>query len=802
MERAKSPSLRSTPDLMAARRSKRARAEADRDDSDETAIARPRVRVTRACNECRKRKDRCDGQWPTCRSCLGAGRLCSYNPSKKRGLRTGYVRALETLLGLIFSTVEGSEQWLSDFLEEKGTRSTLYFKVTASLTGRDSVDSLLGAWRGSAISTQIEQLLSQSESVEDDEDGESTNTFDGRVVRALCLVTTGRGEQEAGHLNNLDGALEHPLSPINTDCTPPAPAASRSPKPATVSHADLQPVIDRVSAEAASPMASMTLCSCAKAALQPPGHTVPVKRNLGQLPPNWSRLLDHYFAHAHCWFPISQKHDLLRTSYLLANEGSGPEPPEALPRGDVAFLWAVLAYSSHETDGENTLHDQNLSGQGLSQAFYAKAMDLVADEHAGLELGHVRALLVLALLQVHRGKHLAAWLAVGRAVYAASSLNILPCKSRSTPAHHNEGTRRTLLGCFALDALMASQLGTRPYYQHSDIAAIGLLPTDGMEEWEPWCPSTQSDKASPNSHLRPRQAPGHILSTFNHFIELTGLLNDLLRLSQEGPQEDRLQALGTSLRNWKQRLPLQLACEVDAPPQILNLHLASNGVSEALRVEGLRLTGKDPDFGVTNTLSCLQPLIGLLEWRIQSQGVYSIPLAVEAYMSSFNQSLDLQVRLHGDSGVKEQFLGLQHSLSELARMRRDTRSSGASSKHDCQIPPAPSDAMMPGGFPFNTPESTRFDAYMASAAPMISGPPPLNQRTSIPLFGDPDLPPTTDTSMLQQAPQLNLGAATDNTAAPPYVAPDTNCGSRMDSIAIDVDEGLFDSLATLDSADW
>ncbi|EEU38491.1 uncharacterized protein NECHADRAFT_55236, partial [Fusarium vanettenii 77-13-4] len=62
------------------------------------ATNRPRAkrkRVSRACDYCRARKHRCDGRRPACSRCSATHQPCSYGSDiKKRGLPTGYVRAL------------------------------------------------------------------------------------------------------------------------------------------------------------------------------------------------------------------------------------------------------------------------------------------------------------------------------------------------------------------------------------------------------------------------------------------------------------------------------------------------------------------------------------------------------------------------------------------------------------------------------------------------------------------------------------------------------------------------------------
>jgi hypothetical protein len=56
-----------------------------------------RKRVSQACHQCRARKDKCDGQRPSCSACTSRGKSCSYDPGmRKRGLPEGYVRDLES----------------------------------------------------------------------------------------------------------------------------------------------------------------------------------------------------------------------------------------------------------------------------------------------------------------------------------------------------------------------------------------------------------------------------------------------------------------------------------------------------------------------------------------------------------------------------------------------------------------------------------------------------------------------------------------------------------------------------------
>ncbi|KAH8699321.1 C6 transcription factor [Phaeosphaeriaceae sp. PMI808] len=50
--------------------------------SETASAANKRRRIALACNACRARKSRCDGQRPSCSSCLGLGFVCQYEPTE------------------------------------------------------------------------------------------------------------------------------------------------------------------------------------------------------------------------------------------------------------------------------------------------------------------------------------------------------------------------------------------------------------------------------------------------------------------------------------------------------------------------------------------------------------------------------------------------------------------------------------------------------------------------------------------------------------------------------------------------
>lgn len=89
-------------------------------------------------------------------------------------------------------------------------------------------------------------------------------------------------------------------------------------------------------------------------------------KKLITLPRNRWRLFDIYFAYTHCWFPICEKHDVLKLSYSYPEHGLLLSA-SMTSSGDHAELWSILALASLQDtscesdacaplDGKSTLY--------------------------------------------------------------------------------------------------------------------------------------------------------------------------------------------------------------------------------------------------------------------------------------------------------------------------------------------------------------------------------------------------------------------------------------------------------------
>jgi hypothetical protein len=94
--------------------------------SDSGPTAPKRLRVSRACEQCRSKKIKCDGIQPTCTPCASQSIRCTYGASpKKRGLAPGSVSALDRtvkllqrVLGLLLVSVKGADHALVALVQQ------------------------------------------------------------------------------------------------------------------------------------------------------------------------------------------------------------------------------------------------------------------------------------------------------------------------------------------------------------------------------------------------------------------------------------------------------------------------------------------------------------------------------------------------------------------------------------------------------------------------------------------------------------------------------------------------------------
>lgn len=389
-----------------------------------------RQRVSRACDQCRAAREKCDGiRSPGCFTCLSSNRECTYTtPPKKRGIQPGYIRTLELTLAWIFENCPGAESTLTGAIASD--------QIAALLSGKDTDGAykLHRAWRRSSSCKELEKLL-------------------------------GSGKADPAYSPDADSAEE--TSQAHDVATAPVRT--------------------------------------------PAAHTSSEKTFVATLPNNTWRLLDVYFAYTHTWLPILQKHDMLKLAYTYGEHGVHLSPGES---PEHAELWALLALGAVQEEVVSAP-----ASARTSRPVYETARRLIPDERGKQSVSHVKALILLSLINVGSKDWTAAWLLLGQAINIAIDLGL-----HKANALDHARSKHTILACFFLERILCSHLSRVPRLDSGDIAALGPVEEEGLEEWETWsgCDGfTQANNTHRESIRSSSRSPSHSLSIFNQLVVLS-----------------------------------------------------------------------------------------------------------------------------------------------------------------------------------------------------------------------------------------------------------------------------------------
>jgi hypothetical protein len=347
------------------------------------------------------------------------------------------------------------------------------------------------------------------------------------------------------------------------------------------------------------------------------------------------RLIETYCTYTQCWLPIADKLEILKLSYSYPQQGLALSC-DMSSSGSYAEMWSVFAVGS-------TQDDASLAGDGYRpwppERLYEIARQLIPNELGEFELGHVKALLNLALFNINRKLFDAAWHLVG----AAMRISLTLAESSDFVALRR---KHVISSCFILDSLLSLHLKRRPYLDRADISWVGKLEEDGMEEWQPWSGHLN---ISPS---RLSNSPTLALSSFNALMELV----DILRCtSMERTAPNFLHEMIGRLEMWKSALPQKLdyirkdsTCTPPTPPALL-----------------LRFTYLVTAFTLVPSQAWLQQILDTLDVLQRQLGVTRIPAIIACLLQSIRRStISLTLDQPTHTRIRESFAALSQSAHE------------------------------------------------------------------------------------------------------------------------------------------
>jgi hypothetical protein len=473
---------------------------------------------------------------------------CLYDPRhKKRGLIEGYVRGLERLLGLAISSDPGFETLVTSIFNNRRDSSIPIELPAHGWLIKEDGETLIESWKNSSIASDIEGLLTTLEALEA-KGWTRTQTIKPPSAPVDNQVPSPADQDvpvggRTPNLTNSEALKQFEIQGYDL-----ARSQAAHLQPDMIYDQSEQRYSDAVptSVEMESYFLSFDKHLAASAATQQQelsplselAHPPPAVPQ--ELPERAAKLLDAHFTFTHCWLPIVGRHDILRVSFQY-KQTSQNMSAASKGAGQLAALWALLAYeNSYEPDALDPTSMENRNNSETTNGnMYQIARTLIPSEELQFEVGHVQALLLLALLNARCAKWTTAWLLVGQAVRVAIDLGLhqLPVSSQ----HLTSGTEGTssarqlyvFLGCFTLDTFISARLGRMPYLRTDALDSMKLLNEDCAEEWEPW--TNHLDSGS-NMSREYRRSPSFITTTFNRLVEVIKVLNDLLCDSSGGSE--------------------------------------------------------------------------------------------------------------------------------------------------------------------------------------------------------------------------------------------------------------------------
>ncbi|ORX62338.1 hypothetical protein DM01DRAFT_1315788 [Hesseltinella vesiculosa] len=462
-----------------------------------------RQRVSRACEQCRSKKIKCDGLLPTCGICASQMFDCVYKPiTKKRGPPKGYIEAIESRLHRL-------EALIGSAVQEDDPR----FR---------------------AIMTELNAPLL---------------TANGEMIRPRKPVVYDSENTNAASVSTSSAAATSSM-PLEEDLTLPPINRASSLDRASSGEPQENENAGNLSMDAGGQLRYYGKSSGYYMLRDSQNYRNGAFRFVSdrddnktmeqmmidpfQLPPKdlADDLLDLYFENFYTFLPVLHKDSFLRAYHSRVEQ---EQPPRIL-------LNAIFAVASRISPDMRVRTDPS-KPDTAGDAYFERARMLLDFEFDNFKIHTVQAILLMSSHQNGALKSIRGWIYSGMAFRMSQNLGLhINCDSWDISGEEKEERKRVFWACFVIDRLSSAMHGRSPIIDERDCDAPYPKLNDVCDEGK----------------------GVQIMDTFLPMIRLAEILSSVLReiytvrgrnLMKRMPSPDPLIArLDKSLNNWMAKL--------------------------------------------------------------------------------------------------------------------------------------------------------------------------------------------------------------------------------------------------------
>ncbi|KAJ7047591.1 fungal-specific transcription factor domain-containing protein [Mycena alexandri] len=411
-----------------ANESKKKRLDDDQDGADaQKPLQLQRRRVWRACESCRRKKIKCDGQEPTCSQCSASGSQCTWLQTKDRAaLSRHYVQELEARL----LHMESLFSQIAPVLDQIGPlpNGAAIAELAAGAPASSGSDAILST----AVLPRSTPSKDRADSIpikaEEDEVSESFGQLALDEYGHMRWIGGSSTMSLIQSFKALTSSPLHRISPMEEDPLAPGPSVNKLYFPASVFFGKVH-------------------------ALPGPEEVEYPPRDLAD------KLVNAYFSRIHFLNPVIDKPSFLRKYTQVMD--SMPDPGFA--RAEAAFtslVFAVFACSARLVEDPRLSISESQDDGGMGMLYYERALILQYISHANTQIAHVQCFILLSSFLCSINCLPQAWILVGQAVRTGQDLGLHRTPRRLVITPIDKETRRKVWwGVYSLDRMLALALG-------------------------------------------------------------------------------------------------------------------------------------------------------------------------------------------------------------------------------------------------------------------------------------------------------------------------------------------------------